>query len=245
MPGQMQPAFSEVTIVALGQFDPDLFRLESLVASKVISEAEAKRSKIKAILPTQIVHLTLPWGELLVVQDRFQTTVTEAPFIRAADLVAQAMSMAEGRCNIRAFGINFEAHFDVGSIEARDALALKFAPTDAWGEWGRVVRASMSSENMDVHGGLSIVTMRERFRTGDLCGWYDATLTASEKVPDDTGVRFLINHHHECAPELPPANELSVANRAERQTASLLAALESAFDDSIGKAERIYAEVLP
>jgi hypothetical protein len=240
----MQLAFSAASIVALGKFDPDLFKLESLVECRVISAAEASRSKVKAILPAQITHFTLPWGELLVLHDRLHTTATEAPFIRVADLVAQAMNMAGDHCSIRAFGINFEAHFDLGSVAARDALAMKFAPPDAWGEWGRTVRASMNSETFELHGGLAVVTMREQFRAGDIRGWYDVTLSSSDKVPNNTGVRFLTNHHHEYAPELSPAPKLPVADLAERQTTTLLAALETAFDDSIGKAERIFTEVL-
>jgi hypothetical protein len=240
----MPAAFSAATIVALGKFDPDLLRLESLVESKVISAAEAARSKVMALLPKRVAHFTLPWGELLVLNDRLQTTATEAPFIRVADLIAQAMNLAGDRCSLRAFGINFEAHFDVGSMAARDTLAMKLAPPDAWGEWGRAVRASMEFEKPEVHGGVTVLTMREFFRAGDIRGWYDVTLTSSEKVPNNTGVQFLTNHHHEYAPELPLAADLPVEEHAKRQTAALLTALAPAFDDSIGKGERIFAEVL-
>ncbi|GEM_PF-631734 len=240
----MPAAFSAVTIVALGKFDPDLFRLESLGESKVISEAEANRSKVIVLLPNQVAHFTFPWGDLVVLCDRLYATATEAPFIRIADLVAQAMNMADDRCSLRAFGINFEAHFDVGSMAARDALAMKFAPPDAWGEWGRTVRESMKSEKLELHGGVTALTMRERFRAGDICGWYDVTLTSSEKVPNNTGVQFRTNHHHVYVPELPPAADLPVEEGAKRQTAALLTALAVAFDDSIGKGERIFAEVL-
>jgi hypothetical protein len=56
----MPAAFSSVAIVALGQFDPDLFPLESLVDSKVISKAEAGRSKVMALLPQRVSQLALP-----------------------------------------------------------------------------------------------------------------------------------------------------------------------------------------
>ena len=244
MPVSMPAAFSAATIVALGKFDPDLFRVESLAESKAISEAEAYRSKVKAILPSQVVHFTLPWGELLVLADRLQATATEAPFIRIADLVAQAMNMAHGRCSIRAFGINFEAHFDLGSMTARDTLAMKFAPPEAWGHWGYAIRQSMTSQDVERHGGLAVVSMRERFRDGDIRGWYDVMLTASEKVPNSTGAKFATNHHHEYAPESSPAAELSDTELTEKQNAAMLNALESTFDNSIIKAERIFTEVL-
>jgi hypothetical protein len=244
MPAPMTPAFSAATIIALGKFDPDLFRVETLAASRAISEAEASRTKVQAIMPSQVAHFTLPWGELLVLADRLHATVTEAPFIRVADLVAQAMSMAGTRCSIRAFGINYEAHFDIGSVDARDEFAMKFAPPSAWGEWGGTVRAGMQSGNVETHSGLAVITMRERFRSGDIRGWYDVTLTGSEKVPNFTGVKFLTNHHHEYAPEAVSTAELSPAEIIDRQNAQMLGALESSFDASISKAERIFAEVL-
>ena len=240
----MPAAYSAVTLVGLGKFDPNRFLLESLVASKAISEAEADRSKVMALLPDQVVHFTLPWGELLVLRDRLHASATEAPFIRVADIVAQTMSTAEDRCSLRAFGINFEAHYDIGSMAARDAFAMRLAPSDAWGDWGRAIRKSMESTDIEVHGGITVLTMRERIRVGDIRGWYDVTLTSSEKVPNNSGVRFLTNHHHEYAPESPPAADLSIKDKANEQTAALLAALEVGFDDSIEKGERIIAEVM-
>lgn len=240
----MPAAYSAVTLVGLGKFDPDLFRLESLVESRVISEAEASRSKVMALLPKQIAHLTLPWGELVVLRDRFHVNTIEAPFIRAADIVAQIMNMAEDRCSLGAFGINYEGHFDIGTMAARDQLAMRLAPPAAWGSWGRAIRESMGSADTEVHGGLSVITMRERFRIGVIRGWYDVMVTASDKVPNHTGVRFLTNHHHEYAPEPPPDADLSVEEKSKRQTAALLAALTDRFDDSISTGDRIFAEVM-
>lgn len=240
----MLAAFSAATIVALGKFNPDLFRLETLVDAKLISGAEATRSKVNALLPNRVSHFTLPWGELLILHDRLQATATEAPFIRVADIVAQAMNMGGDGCSLRAFGINLEAHFDVGSIAARDTLAMKFAPPDAWGAWGRTVKTSMASEKPELHGGVAVLTMRERFRTGDIRGWYDVMLTSSEKVPNNTGVQFQTNHHHEYSPEAPLNAELSAEEQAKRQTDALLTVLTTAFDKSIDKGERIFAEVL-
>lgn len=240
----MPLAFSAATIVALGKFDPDLFRLDTLVESKVISAAEAERSRVKALLPKQVSHITFPWGELLVTGDRLQATATEAPFIRIADLVVQTMNIANDRCALQAYGVNFEAHFDIGSMEARDVLAMKFAPPDAWGGWGRKVRESMKSENPELHGGVAVLTMRELFRSSDIRGWYDVTLTTSDKVPNNTGVQFRTNHHHEYSRDIPPAPELSIEERAKRQTAELLKSLANGFDESINKGEHIFAEVL-
>jgi len=103
----------------------------------------------------------------------------------------------------------------------------------------------MESENAEVHGGLAILTMREAFRTGDICGWYDVSLSHSEKVPNSAGVRLAMNHHHEYAPRSTSSSEQPGAkDDATRRTEAMLSALVAEFDESIGKAERIFAEVL-
>jgi hypothetical protein len=172
---------------------------------------------------------------MLVLNDRLQASTTEAPFIRVADLVAQTMNMADSRCSIRAIGINFEAHYDLGSIEKRDEFAMKFAPPDARGKWGSTIRESMNPDNIELHGGLAVITMRELFRFGDIRGWYDVTLSSSDKVPNNSGIRFATNHHHDFVPELPFADDVSVEDRAKIQTDALLTAVTVSFDESINK----------
>lgn len=240
----MQAESSAANIVAIGRFDPDAFRLIELGKSGALSAQDIAAAVVVAQLPKHLTHFTLPWGEVVVERERLQVSAKRAPLVCAADLVARMADHARDHFRIRAFGINYEAHYDLGSSKARDAFAIRLAPPDTWGEWGRAIKASMESEDPSTHGGLAVLTMRERFHADDILGWFDVTLTVSETIPNNRGVRLLTNHHHEQSPKVQPAADVAEEKRAAQMTATLLAALETSFDDSIAKAERVIGELL-
>lgn len=240
----MPPSFTSVSIVLLGTFDPDAFRPEALIESKVLSERDGRLSKFRMLVPEAVTQFSLPWSEVMAAKDRVQFAIEEAPYVRICDFAIKAMREASSKSSVRAFGINVESHFRLPSREARDAFGRHIAPPSAWGPWGNGIAESMNQFD-ELHGGVLQVHMRQPFRDDNVEGYLDVTAGPSSRIPDHTGVYFRTNHHYQL-PKSPSGDGSSTpeSRNSDQISSLLLRVLSEQFDNSIEKAERIFSETL-
>jgi hypothetical protein len=233
----MRSQSTNVTVVLLGAFQPESFLPSALADANVVSRSEANAAKMRALLPGTALEVDLLWGQLAVTQERFQAGAREAPYVRICDLTIKALRDIEAESSVTAFGINVESHFDLGSPSARNVIGCSLAPPDAWGQWGREILVKMKESSGMVnllHGGMVNLQMRQPFREESISGWMDVYVGPSQRIPNESGVFFRTNHHHQFLAESRPPQPSLV----------LLEELGERFDASVQAAESIFIDVL-
>ena len=242
----MKAESASVSIVLLGKFQPDNFLPEKLVSGKVISRKLAEAASYVALLPGYQAQFKFGWGELLVLQNRFQITTTEAPYIRICDFALKTLGDLAPESTVTAFGINRDSHYNLHSIAARDNLGKRLAPPEAWGAWGAKLRDSMKRKDRDaaLHGGVLLVQMRLPFLENGIVGWLDVTVAPSSVIPKNSGVFFRANHHHQVSYSASEGEEESKEPSASDTTSKLLASLFDRFENSIADSESIFQGII-
>lgn len=238
------PEYTTATLVLPGVFNPDSFSPTALAEQKAISRKDATIAKFRTLAPGTVVHFELLWGEIFVTTDRIQVSTTEAPYVRICDFVVKALSDQASEPLVHAFGVNVESHFDLGSVKARDEIGVKLAPPEAWGAWGRGMRATYSA-SPEKHGGVFRLQMRMPFAEDDIAGWLDVTIGPSERIANSTGIFFRTNHHHRIS-RTALSSDASKNDKRPVMSDSrlLLAELARRFDGSVMNAEKIFHDVI-
>jgi hypothetical protein len=235
-----------VTIVLVGSFSPDDFTPDKLAQGKVLATKVAASASYITLIPSHHVQLKLAWGELSVSKDRFQISTTETPYIRACDFALKALGDFAPNASVFAFGINRDAHYDLGSVEARNNLGIRLAPPEAWGAWGKTLLEDMdrAQRGMSLQSaGLLYLQMRQYFRDEAISGWLDVSVTPSAVMPT-TGVLFRSNHHHQLSDSASESGDLIKAPSESDITNRLLENLSARFDNSITQVESILEGVI-
>jgi len=238
-------ATTKVSIVLIGEFNPDNFLPKKLAESGVISKKSAESASIIALLPGQTTQVNLGWAELAALKTKLQVSCVEAPYIRICDLVMKALSDLSPRSTVSQFGINVEFNYDFGNFADRNDFGCRIAPPEAWGAWGQMLRASMTGEERgtSLQGGAISVHMRKPFVADEgVTGWLDVMVTRS--VEHRTGITISTNHHHQMLSLDPDVEEERKSLSDEETTSILLRALSSRFEKSIEEAISIFEGVI-
>ncbi len=230
-----------VSIVLLGKFAPDKFSLRTLAEGKLIPQKIADTATYKSLIPGMQVVLKFAWGELLVAQDRFQVTTTEAPYIRICDLSLKAINDLNPEAVVTSFGINCDSHIDIGSREARNKLGVRLAPPEAWGAWGAEIRKGMDGENK-MQGGVTHIQMRQQFLDNGVRGWLDVSAMPSPEFENDSGVVLRANHHH--LGDISDSGDAKADEKPADITARLIERLAANFENSIANIDTIFKGVI-
>lgn len=241
----MNATAHKVSIVLVGEFNPDDFLPNNLLEGKVIAKKSAESASITVLVPKQTVQFKLNWAELLVVQNRIQITSLEAPHIRACDLVLKVLRELALNSTVSQFGINVDHNHDFGTFEARNNFGRKIAPPEVWGSWGQILLASMTGDECgtSLQGGVMGVHMRKPFADKDgLTGWRDVIVVPSENIK--TGISIRSNHHHQLTSIDPEAEKSEQPLSADAATSFLLTALSNRFEKSIADAVSIFEGVI-
>lgn len=240
----MKPDSSQVSLVLLGRFNPDDFHPKKLKDASVITIGDAEVVDYVVLIPGQTLQFKLSWCEFLVVPDRLQIVVYEAPYIRACDFVLKAINDMAPKSVVRAFGINKDAHYDLGSIKARNELGVKLAPPSRWGDWGKRIEDDIQNKlnKAENHGGVLSIHMRDVFTEGSIAGHLDVTVGPSNKIQNDRGVSFKFNHHHAIDTVQLPTSDSNIV--LAEITTKLLSMISERFDASVNRADEIFEGVL-
>jgi hypothetical protein len=232
-----------VNIVLVGRFNPNSFMPNALVNENIIEQREAELASFIMLLPDECVHFTLPWLEIRVIKNQLVITSLEEPNIRILDFVMRALADADPKAVVLQLGINYTAHYDMGTIELRNQLGKKIAPAAAWGTWGDEINKSMEGKLTGTYlqGGVISMTMKLPFHRDAVNGFRSISIQPSELRA--AAVMFSSNHHHQTA--LPLNVEASREKISdEESTKLLLTDLSKHFEDSIEAAGIIFQEVL-
>lgn len=252
-PVVMKVESPSVSVVLLGRFRPDNFLPHKLADAKLIPPKVAESVSYTTLIPGIHVQFKFAWGDFMVVQDRFQISTSEAPYIRVCDFAVKAISDLGADATVTAFGINRDGHYDLGSIDARNDLGTRLAPPEAWGSWGQKLRQTMTGEakGTAMQGGVIHIQMRHPFLDDGITGWLDITAAPSGVIADHRGVYFRANHHHQATPRASQGevvaekqSDIMVGEKPSDVTTRLLARLLDRFESSIAESESIFEGVL-
>lgn len=249
----MKAESPSVSIVLLGKFKPSSFLPDKLIDAKLIPKKLAESVSYVTLIPDVQVQFKLAWGEILVVRDRFQVSSSEAPYIRVCDFVVKALTDLASDSKVHAFGINREAHYNLGSNDARNEFGTRIAPPEAWGSWGKKLRDSQTgtAKGTSMQGGVINIQMRLPFLADGITGWLDITAAPSGLIENSSGVHFRANHHHQAISRILQAEmtgeklrDVPEAENPSDVTARLMALLSECFENSLAESESIFEGVI-
>lgn len=233
---------TSASVVLLGVFDPQAFRLEKLSEAGLLSPSDFATAHYEELLPGQVVTLRFgSWGRLSVVQDRWAFDVLEAPFIRASDIAVRCMRELGPTPTVRVMGLNAQAEFRFVDPAERDALGRRLVPAAAWGRWGQELARRMDEipPHRDGHPGAVSAALRLPNPRQRKHGYLDIRWEAiNVKGPQmGLGVRLSSNDHY-----TPGAIAQEMSDSV--LTATLLDALGQEFDTSIQGALEIFEDIM-
>jgi hypothetical protein len=192
---RIPPQISGSSVVALGHFNPLIFRPEWLRDKEIVVGSDFEALKINIVHP-EIVMLMLPWGQMQVDRDRFMIAATQEPSIRVCDFFVKCFQ-ALPETPINAVGMNRDVHFPAGNEEARDHIGDVLAPKDFWGDFVK------QKDGMKA-GGLRTLVMEQaiirdgrRARLDGLFGWIQVKVEPSLKSEVPNGVFVEVNDHYD------------------------------------------------
>jgi hypothetical protein len=240
----MNPVKTSVSLVLIGQFEPNNFIPKKLAEGKVISQKASELASYISLVPEQNIQFSLDWVEVLVVKNRFQVVSLEAPHIRICDLALKALCDLAPTSLVSQFGVNVECHFDMESVGARNQIGVRLAPPEAWGVWGKVISDTMSGQHQGtpLQGGVVHIQMRLPFQDNEVGGWHDISVLPSTEVKSGFGVLMRSNFHYQIANS--DSQEALDKKSDNKSTSQLLSALANNFEKSIDNALSIFEEVL-
>lgn len=238
---QKELSKSVASVVLLGSFAPDGFRLDHLTRHGLLSQDDLQSSQYLELLPGQVVTLRLgSWGRLQVVGDRMSVDSFQPPFVRGCDLALRCLREVAPDSKVRVLGINAEATYKLLDPVERDVLGQRLVPPQAWGNWGRMLTEKMRTLGpLDSgHPGMVTATFREPLPHGRKHGYFDIRIEAVQSAgpPPELGVRFQANDHYDPA---------KVEGQSEAvRTALMLDAVEQDFESSIARSLEVFEDIL-
>lgn len=244
---KLSAANTSVSLVLIGQFEPDRFSPQSLADAGVIGKKVAETASWVMLVPEKTLQFRIQWAEFLIMQDRLQIVSLESPYIRICDAAIKAITDLAPGSIVRQFGINVSCDYDMGNVEQRNELGRRVAPPLAWGRWGDRLLESMTGEQKgtSLQGGVINLTMREHFDSPGLISYRDVSIRPSLMIPQ-TGVLCHTNHHHQI--KLPDSDsertEIEKKMSEGSVTTLLISTLSEGFEQSVQDALSIFDDVV-
>ncbi len=222
---RIEPEISAVSVVLLGSFNPAIFTpawfgLQGLLPRAAVESAEL------GVAHASVTEFAAEWLKLGVRPDRFAAETSQAPLIRVSDLVVRTFRELLPHTPIEALGINREVHFRVLSVAERDRIGRKLAPTEPWGDWGRLI------EPDGAHGGMTSLTMRQQRVEGRPPeDTINVTVEPSVRL-GSTGVFVRVNDHY------------TAHGNGHEGGSVLIERLEGEFEESRERSESLIDQVM-
>jgi len=188
---RIEPEFSSVSIVLVGNLNPSIFTPDWFARHGLLTEDEVGAADVE-IIHTQISKFHATWLNIMVDTDRFTASTSEPP-IQLRDLVVRTFEEKLSHTPLRMLGINREVHFSVGNSDNRTRIGYKLAPPEAWGDWAPYVVAASGGDR----GGLRSLVMEQQVLDDRSKGYIQSTVQPSAKIRDHKGIYVRVNDHYE------------------------------------------------
>jgi hypothetical protein len=120
------------SIVGVGSFNPAIFQPSWLVENGLLPRDEAASAPDKMVVTNDITAYAAGWLNVQVTQDKAVfSTVAQAQEPALRDLVVSIFELLP-HTPISAIGVNYDAHFAVGSDAAWHRIGDIFLPKEKW-----------------------------------------------------------------------------------------------------------------
>jgi hypothetical protein len=224
---RIDPQISGVGIVALGNFNPLIFRPDWFKDKEIVVGGDFDGCKIDIIHP-EVSSFRLPWGQMHVDRDRFSIAANREPIIRVFDFFVRTFQCLP-ETPIKAFGINRDVHFDAGTTSAWDRVGDVLAPKTFWGDF-------VKDKDGAKVGGLRSLVMEQALTAGGrskrldgLKGWVRVQVEPSlQGVPH--GIYVLVNDHYDLVEADRPADGRKAMELVSEKWDASLVMSESLID---------------
>ena len=131
---RIEPEISGVSVILIGDFNPAIFTPAWFALHSLLPKGTADNAELQ-VAHQQVTEFSTDWLYLQVRLERFLVETSQAPYIRLRDLVVRVFKDHLYHTPLKAFGINRNVHFRVGSLAERDRIGRTLAPVEPWGDW--------------------------------------------------------------------------------------------------------------
>lgn len=186
------PQISAASIVAVGHFNPLIFRPDWLKDKELVVGNDFENLK-PAIVHPEVVSYQIPWGNFQTDRNIFSITTVREPIVRVHDFFVRSFQCLP-ETPISAVGINREVHFETASEAVRDYVGDVLAPKEFWGDF-------VQSDGKKA-GGLRTLIMEQsiakegrRARIDGRFGYIHVRVEPSLREDIRHGIFVLVNDH--------------------------------------------------
>jgi hypothetical protein len=218
---------SQVTIVAVGNFNPLILRPDWLRDKELIVGSDSEQLQIE-VLHAELAILQFPWGRLVCDHNQFVISTDQEPIISACDFFVKCFQMLP-ETPIRAVGINREIHFSAGSSQALHRVGDTVAPKEFW--------APFIMEGEKRIGGLRSLIMEQaiiendmKYRRDGRPGHIQFKVEPSLRMDVPFGVYAHINDHFDLTSRGQPSDGRSASELVTDVWAASMEQAENWFD---------------
>jgi len=227
----ISPQISAASIVAVGHFNPLIFRSDWLKEKELVVGNDFENLKTSIVHP-EIVSYQMPWGTFQTDRNIFSIATTREPIVRVHDFFVRTFQCLP-ETPIRAVGINREVHFQTQSEAVRDHVGDVLVPKEVWGDF---VQSGGKRT-----GGLRTLIMEQsiakegrRARMDGRFGQIQVRVEPSLRQDIPHGIFVQVNDHFDM---MTSPDKLSDG----RTVADLVA---ETFDGSIANSERLIDRIM-
>lgn len=224
---RIEPEFDSVAIVLVGRFNPAIFQPKWFGHCGLVTTEEADEAHIEIIHP-EISKFQVGKFDLSVETSKLIASVSKPPFVDVMDFLERTFGEFLPHTPISKMGINRQVHFSVGSEDARNAIGMKLAPHEPWGDWVTAFERPLPNR-----GGLRTMIMEERGLEDRPVGHFQVKLEPSLKIEGNAGIYMSTNDDYRVA---DPEN---VEGSKE-----ILDLLHTSFEVSMRRAECVIDQIM-
>jgi len=178
-------------IIVLGVFNPAIFSPHWIRSNEVIEIDDGNEPKVE-IIHQQVCQFSVSDIDFSIELERFAIKSEVHDNNILLDIFNKIFAEKLVYTPLRAIGINFFDHIDMGSFERRNKLGRILAPIDPWMPWSK----DFESSDPELNGGMSKLSMKKA-RSGPPCEEYTLATIEPSARPElrKTGIFILANNH--------------------------------------------------
>lgn len=229
------PEIYSRSVVLVGSFNPTIFHPQWLARMGLLPKEEADEATVEFAAP-QVTKFSTNWFECQVTLDNFQMSTLQAEMEEPLrDLVVGTFDLLP-HTPVWSFGLNFDSHFSLSSVDAWHKLGHTLSPKKIW-------------DGLLEDPGTRAVLIQGR-RKDDMPGTVNVRVEPSVRV--HPGLYINVNDHFDLRQGAPRSWEESITVAMDENPADswaqgatdAVAAIESEWSKSWARAYEIMQGVV-